>query len=211
MKSTLLSDSLLRPYLIYIIISLLLIWSSVQDIVSRVSAYKGVDLSAVLHNDDWNAYMKAFSANPVDFAVIRIYNDNATVVGTAPKTIIGAYHAGIKNISLYMFPCIAGSRWTAEKGLKCPPATEQLDEIVHFLRINGIQFKYYHKKWSKPTRAPTSFAPTLFPTLSGGITATPTYSPTTTVPSFSPTAKPTAMPTWAPTAIGMCKKCLIAN
>ncbi len=206
MKSIFLPDSLLRPYLIYIILSLLLIWSSVEDIVSRVSAYKGVDLSAVLHKEDWNAYMKAFSANPVDFAVIRIYNDNATVVGTAPKTIIGAFHSGIKNISLYMFPCIAGSRWSAEKSLKCPPAIEQLDEIVHFLFINGINFKNYPKKRYKPTAAPTSFAPTLYPTLSGGRTAAPTTSPTTAVPSFSPTAKPTAEPTWAPTATGMCIK-----
>jgi hypothetical protein len=188
---------------LYTIFLIILIWSSLDDSLLSASAYKGVDLSTVMHKQDWESYMKTFSANPVDFAVVRIYNDNATVVATAPKTIIGAHHAGITNISLYMFPCIGGSRWTAEKGLSCPPAAEQLDEIVHFLGINGINFKFYPKKWNKPTASPTTFAPSAYPSISvNHPTANPTPSPSTSKPTPNPTTNPTLSPTVLPTVQG---------
>lgn len=101
------------------------------------SASNGVDLSAPAQSDTFDC-LKAH--NYSQFVIVRAYRSLGMVDTSAPATIHAATAAGIKDLSVYMFPCVPTSAYSVSNGIECLAADAQVDSMIDFLAENGVDF-----------------------------------------------------------------------
>jgi GH25 family lysozyme M1 (1,4-beta-N-acetylmuramidase) len=102
---------------------------------SSTYGYAGVDLSVATTLDDWNCLVNQHNTT---YAIIRAYRNVGALDTNSPNTLRNAYAAGVKDLGVYMFPCVQGSPYSQSKGIVCPEPEKQVLDTVKYLRENGI-------------------------------------------------------------------------
>jgi GH25 family lysozyme M1 (1,4-beta-N-acetylmuramidase) len=101
-------------------------------------AYNGVDLSVATTVTDWQCLMNDYN---VTYAIIRTYRSVGEVDTNSPDTIHYAAAAGVKDIGVYMFPCMPTSPYSVSNEINCASPEQQVIDAVSFLRKNSIIMK----------------------------------------------------------------------
>jgi hypothetical protein len=70
-----------------------------------------VDLSIVTNSSIWDCLVKEHST---EYAIIRAYRSLGQVDTNAANTLRLAYTSGVKDLGVYMFPCITSSNSSLE-------------------------------------------------------------------------------------------------
>lgn len=158
--------------------------------------YYGIDIALPTSNTTWPQYI---ASNDISFAIVKVYNNDGSIVRNSASSIKSAWENGIRNISVYMFPCIQNSSFSISNLIQCQSPANQLNDITTYLNRNGIFFEQYSQSTWSPTLSPTqvpSANPTLHPTV-GSPVHSPTSAPTSqpsSQPSMSPSGQPTSTP-----------------
>jgi GH25 family lysozyme M1 (1,4-beta-N-acetylmuramidase) len=105
---------------------------------SATLAYNGVDLSVATTVADWQCLVSDYN---VTYAIIRTYRSVGEVDTNSPNTIHYAATAGIKDIGVYMFPCMPTSPYSISNEITCATPEQQVIDAVSFLQTNGIVVK----------------------------------------------------------------------
>lgn len=104
-----------------------------------VSGRYGVDLSVSLSLNQW--YCLTVDHN-VSYAIIRAYRSTGVVDANAPVSIRQALSfPEVKEVDVYMFPCIATSSYAVANNITCDSASKQVEDIATYLAQNNIYFK----------------------------------------------------------------------
>ena len=85
-----------------------------QLVQSRI----GINYDSMLSTDDWSSLLGPSSSKP-QFAIIHAYFYNNTLNQNAIKNIGNAWLSGIRDISIYVYPCISSSVYSQSSDLKC--------------------------------------------------------------------------------------------
>eukprot|EP01039_Chlorochromonas_danica_P000603 gene603-652_t len=101
-------------------------------------SYNGVDLSVSTTIDDWKCLTREKN---VSFTIIRLYRSVGAVDSNAPLTIRLADQVGLKDIGVYMFPCLSSSNYSLSHGIVCPSVKEQVQNSLDLLYHHGITFQ----------------------------------------------------------------------
>jgi GH25 family lysozyme M1 (1,4-beta-N-acetylmuramidase) len=101
-------------------------------------AYNGVDLSVATTVADWQCLMSDYN---VTYAIIRTYRSVGEVDTNSPDTIHYAATAGVKDIGVYMFPCMPTSPYSVSKEINCASPEQQVLDTISFLQKNGVVVK----------------------------------------------------------------------
>lgn len=59
---------------------------------------------------------------------------------SAVNSIITAFNAGVKDIDIYMFPCLSSSPYSIAKNVSCPAPQDQVDQTIRMLLDGGIRW-----------------------------------------------------------------------
>lgn len=90
-----------------------------QLVQSRI----GINYDSILSTDDWNTLLGPTSSIPQiskdSFAIIHAYFYNNTLNQNAIHNIGNAWSIGIRDISIYVYPCISTSVYSRSSDLKC--------------------------------------------------------------------------------------------
>lgn len=146
----------------------------------------------------WTSLLTNPGSPQVTFAIIRLFNYNGTIESHAGFSMANAYAAGIRDISGYIYPCVSGSVFAVNGGVTCNTPQKQMDMILKYLQVNGLNYSYHIDGTHDPTMPPTG-QPT------GQPSSHPTYFNVsgkgnhTRSPAYKPTRKPTRLPTGQPT------------
>jgi len=97
--------------------------------------YAGVDLSVATTLNDWQCLA---SDHNVTYAIIRVYRSVGLVDSNSPNTIHTAASAGIKDIGVYMFPCMQTSPYATANKVVCVEPEQQVIDTVNFLKENKV-------------------------------------------------------------------------
>jgi hypothetical protein len=96
-----------------------MLFFSSQLVQSRI----GINYDSMLSTDDWNILLGPSSSIPEisknSFAIIHTYFYNNTLNQNAIKNIGNAWLSGIRDISIYVYPCISSSVYSQSSDLKC--------------------------------------------------------------------------------------------
>ena len=117
----------------------------ITTILATAMAYTGVDLSVATTLADWQCLM---SDHNVTYAIIRAYRSVGQVDSNCGNTIHSAAEAGVKDLGVYMFPCMPTSPYSQNNGIACASAEQQVLDTVKFLRENNVIVK--RQPMSKP-------------------------------------------------------------
>lgn len=122
-------------------IYMLLVCLLVQNSVSR----SGIDLSASISSQKWidNIGITQFADA---FAILHGVFHNNTINTPIVQTIQSGWSVGVRDISLYIYPCIQTSPYAINNQISCGTAKQQIDRLISFLYIRGIEFRSYN--WS---------------------------------------------------------------
>lgn len=103
-----------------------------------VYSRNGVDLSVATTMDDWKCLTREKN---VSFTIIRLYRSVGAVDSNAPQSLRLAAQAGLKDIGIYMFPCLSSSNYSLSHGIVCPSVKEQVQTSLDLLHHHGIMFQ----------------------------------------------------------------------
>jgi hypothetical protein len=111
---------------------------AIAFIAISVSAYTGVDLSVATNLTDWQCLVKDHS---VTYTIIRAYRNVGLVDSNSPNSLKTALSAGVKDLSIYMFPCMPTSPYSISHQVSCPSAEQQVLDTVNLMKENNIRIK----------------------------------------------------------------------
>jgi hypothetical protein len=104
----------------------------------------GLDLSIYIPTTGWSSTIStALPGSTVNttFLAVHGYFYNNTVNGPGIQTIQTAWYAGIRDISVYFFPCIGTSQYAVSTNLFCDTPKKQLDKLLTSLQRSNIFFR----------------------------------------------------------------------
>jgi hypothetical protein len=104
----------------------------------------GVDTSVLTTTDTWTCLMKQ---NNISYAKIRVYRSIGELDENCPATLASAYEAGIKDLDVYIFPCVTTSKYSSSNNIECESPVNQVHRSIQHLEDNGIQV--YRKDTNK--------------------------------------------------------------
>jgi GH25 family lysozyme M1 (1,4-beta-N-acetylmuramidase) len=106
-------------------------------LVGLLSAFgfTGVDLSVSTTSADWQCLA---SDHNVTYAIIRVYRSVGLVDSNSPTTLHTAASVGIKDLGVYMFPCMPTSTYSMNKQVVCAEPEQQVIDTVTFLKENKV-------------------------------------------------------------------------
>jgi len=86
-----------------------------------VQSRLGISYDSMLSTDDWSILLGPSVPIPSkpQFAIIHAYFYNNTLNQNAIKNIGNAWLSGIRDISIYVYPCISSSVYSQSSDLKC--------------------------------------------------------------------------------------------
>ncbi len=99
----------------------------------------GVDLSIVTNSSDWSCLVKD---HQTEYAIIRAYRSLGQVDLNSANTLRLASEAGVKDLGVYMFPCITSSNYAKSKNITCDSAEIQIEKTLQFLHDNQVYLYY---------------------------------------------------------------------
>ena len=102
---------------------------------SSVLARQGFDLSVATSTETWNCLA---SAGDDVFGIIRAYRNVGVVDANAATSIKAASAAGVRDLGVYMFPCIEESPYTQDNNITCASASSQVIDTVQYLEREGV-------------------------------------------------------------------------
>jgi hypothetical protein len=124
----------------------LLFWNSFAE-----AAKYGVDTSVLTNTETWSCLM---SDHNISYAKIRVYRSVGKVDDNCPSTLASAYAAGLKDLDVYIFPCVSSSKYSTSNGITCESPAEQIRHSIQHLEDNGITV--YRKDISSKTTTTTA-------------------------------------------------------
>jgi hypothetical protein len=98
----------------------------------------GYDLSVASDAKTWDCLVEE---NSDVFAIIRAYRNVGQVDTNSANSIKAAYAAGVRDLGVYMFPCVQGSAYAISTNLTCDSAEGQVKAMVSYLQSEGIFIK----------------------------------------------------------------------
>ena len=107
---------------------------SILSVLSR----QGFDLSVETTAETWSCL---FSSTDDIFAIIRAYRNVGVVDINAPTSVKAAYSAGVRDLGVYIFPCIGESPYSKDNNITCASASNQVLDTVQALQKEGISIK----------------------------------------------------------------------
>lgn len=152
-----------------------LLFVFVLGVLVRLSiASIGVSLSKSLDTSGWSALVTATPT--IASASIHIMFYNGSINPNAIPTIKSAWSANIRDLSVYMHPCLNTSVYSVQYNVACGSARYQFQQILSRLSEQDVSFSHH-------------------------LSSTPTVSNTPSAkPTAMPTRAPTAQMTGSPTA-----------
>jgi hypothetical protein len=96
----------------------------------------GVDTSVLTTTDTWTCLM---TQHNITYAKIRVYRSIGELDENCPATLASAYEAGIKNLDVYIFPCVSTSKYSTSNNIECESPADQVLRSIQHLEDNGIQ------------------------------------------------------------------------
>jgi hypothetical protein len=106
------------------------VWNSVA-----LAAKYGVDTSVLTKTDTWDCLI--YDHN-ISYAKVRVYRSVGEVDENCPETLSSAYEAGIKDLDVYIFPCISSSKYSTSNSIFCETPADQIRLSIQYLEENGI-------------------------------------------------------------------------
>ena len=106
--------------------------------LATVNAYSGVDLSVATTTADWDCLVKQHNTT---YTVIRTYRNIGAIDTNSANSIRLAAEAGIKDIGVYIFPCVETSSYAVSHNVTCVSPEQQILDSVSYLAENKIVFK----------------------------------------------------------------------
>lgn len=103
----------------------------------------GVDLSIQVGSSTWATYFSDDTLS-TGFAILHAAFYNATINTPITSTIKSAWKYGIRDISLYTYPCIQSSPYAINNALECGTAYEQVDGLLGYFSKRNINFRKYN-------------------------------------------------------------------
>lgn len=116
-----------------------------------IYAYYGVDLSVLTQSADWECLV---NERNVTYAIVRAYRNTGLVDSNSTNSLHYAAQAGVKDLGIYMFPCVTTSSYAVSKNIVCPSPEEQVLETVKYLRENHVFIKRNFPNSVDPTKIP---------------------------------------------------------
>lgn len=98
---------------------------------------QGVDVSIATTDTQWSCLRDTMNTS---FGIIRIYRSIGEMDDNAVDSLYKAYNAGIRDLGVYLFPCIATSSYTILHNITCQSPTQQIIDTVQYLSSNNIFF-----------------------------------------------------------------------
>lgn len=109
---------------------------SITVTTTAIAARYGVDTSVLTTTDTWKCLM---TDHNITYAKIRVYRSIGDVDTNCPSTLSSAYEAGIKDLDVYIFPCVSSSKYSTSNGITCESPADQVRRSIQHLEDNGIQ------------------------------------------------------------------------
>jgi len=104
-----------------------------------------------MESEDWDI-MEASLGDIITFASVHTLFYNMTFNPHAVPTLVSAWQRGMRDLSIYTYPCIAGSEYSRKEKVLCTSAEMQVEQVVKYMSDNGIEFMEY----DSPTGLPPS-------------------------------------------------------
>lgn len=110
--------------------------------VLLVECRQGVDLSIPCDESTWTCLQQA----GISFGKVRAYRSVGQLDTNAPASLKSAHSAGLKDLDVYIFPCISTSPYSVSNNITCKSPSDQLLETVNYLSDNQIYFEHRKEK-----------------------------------------------------------------
>jgi hypothetical protein len=107
--------------------------------ISPATGLTGVDLSTRVALEDWDI-LEASLGDIISFASVHTLFYNKTLNPNAVTTLVSAWQKGIRDLSIYAYPCITGSEYSRKQKVICATAELQVEQVVKYMSDNGIEF-----------------------------------------------------------------------
>lgn len=104
--------------------------------LTAIAGEAGVDLSVATDADTWACLVGKYNVN---YAIIRAFRNKGLVDENSANTLVNAHNAGLKDLGVYMFPCISTSTYAKSNNLECESASMQVMRVVEYLTDNQIE------------------------------------------------------------------------
>eukprot|EP01038_Epipyxis_sp_PR26KG_P004636 gene4636-6517_t len=99
----------------------------------------GVDLSIVTNSSIWDCLVKEHST---EYAIIRAYRSLGQVDANSANSLRLAHNSGVKDLGVYMFPCITSSNYAKSNNITCDSAEVQVEKTLQYLHENEIYVEH---------------------------------------------------------------------
>jgi len=129
----------------------------------------GVSLSKALDRSGWEALVA--TAPAISAGAVHILFFNGSINQHAPSTIRAGWNANIRDISVYMHPCMNTSVYSVQNKVPCGTVEEQFESILDTMTNNNIDFRQYLTSGMALSPNSTSAAPTRQPTQSPSVSS----------------------------------------
>ena len=124
----------------------------------------GVSLSKALDKSGWEALVA--TTPTISSGAVHILFYNGSINQHAPSTIRAGWNANIRDLSVYMHPCMNTSVYSVQNNVPCGTVKEQFESILDTMTNNNIDFRQYLTSGMVLLSNSTSAAPTRQPTQS---------------------------------------------
>lgn len=95
--------------------------------LTAIAGEAGVDLSVATDPDTWACLVGKYNVN---YAIIRAFRNEGLVDENSANTLTNAHYAGVKDLGVYIFPCIPTSTYAVSNNLQCESASMQIMRTV---------------------------------------------------------------------------------
>jgi len=121
----------------HFIIGVLFIIFACSVSILLVDSFQGVDISAPTTDTQWSCLRDTINTS---FGIIRIYRSIGEMDDNAVDNLYKAYNAGIRDLGVYLFPCIASSSYAILHNITCQSPKQQIINTAQYLASNNILF-----------------------------------------------------------------------
>jgi hypothetical protein len=107
-------------------------------VLNFVSSYQyGVDLSVATTDETWKCLKSDYN---VSYALIRVYRSNGLLDENSAASLISAHNAGgIRDLHVYIFPCVTSSAYSQSHSIICDSPADQITKSIEYLESNGVK------------------------------------------------------------------------
>lgn len=107
------------------------------SVLNLIQCKLGIDLSIETNITNWECLKLKHQTM---FSIVRIYRSLGEIDKNAILNLQKAYTSGIKELGVYVFPCISTSSYSLNNNITCKSAKQQIIDVFEYLTINQINF-----------------------------------------------------------------------